>query len=213
MIDILYSQDKPVPTGGIDPQPSLAPMYETRSSFTRESSVLRHQVKSLTEDSQETHRNAVRIELDDRSHRRTRQSTQELLSGLRRWGFAWRDVARIVGVSVPALQKWRKGASPSGANRLKLGRLFAVVEYIENEFLINDIASWFEMPIRTGVHLTAMELLDQNREFLVVELASEQATPEKVLDEFESEWRTKLMDNAFEVFVASDGSKAIRPKA
>lgn len=212
MIDILSSLDKPLPTGGIDTQPSLAPKYETRSSYTRESSDRRRQIKDLTEDSQETHRNAVRTELDDRSHRWARESTQELLSELRGWGFAWRDVARIVGVSVPALQKWRKGASQSGANRLKLARLVATVEYVEREFLINDVASWLEMPIRTGVHLTALDLLADNRDVLVIELASEQATPEKVLDEFEPEWRIKLVDNAFEVFIASDGSKAIRPR-
>lgn len=212
MTNVLSSQDKLVPTGGIDTQPSLPPSYETRSSLTRESSILRRQVKHLTEDSQTTHRNAITIELDDRSHRRARQAAQEILLELRGWGFAWRDVARIVGISVPALQKWRKGASPSGANRLKLARLVAIVEYVEEEFLINDVASWFEMPIRTGVHLTALDLLANEREVLVIELASEQATPEKVLDEFEAEWRTKLVDNAFEVFTASDGSKAIRPR-
>ncbi|MDN5731039.1 MAG: hypothetical protein L0K41_06295 [Yaniella sp.] len=212
MIDVLSSQKEPVPTGGIDTQPSLAPRYETRSSYTRESSVLRRQVKDLTDDSQETHRNAVRIELDHRSHRWARQSTHDLLSELRSWGFAWRDVARIVGVSVPALQKWRKGASQSSTNRLKLAQFVALVEYVEHELLINDVASWLEMPIRTGVHLTALDLLAENREVLVIELASEQATPEKVLDEFEPEWREKLVDNAFEVFTASDGSKAIRPR-
>lgn len=212
MRDVLFPQDKLVPTGGIETQPPLAPHYETRSSYTRESSVLRRQVKGLTEDSQATHRNALRIELDDRSQRWARQATQEILLELRSWGFAWRDVARIIGVSVPALQKWRKGASPSGANRLKLARLVAIVEYVEDEFLINDVASWFEMPIRAGVHLTALDLLAQEREVLVIELASQQATPEKVLDEFAAEWRTKLVDNAFEVFTASDGSKAIRPR-
>lgn len=32
-------------------------------------------------------------------------------------------------------------------------------------------------------------------------------------DEYAAEWRTKLVDNAFEGFTASDGSKAILPRA
>lgn len=211
----MVSRDKVVPTGGHDTQPELDPIYETKfspSSYARESSTLRRQVQNLTEDSQELHRNAIRNELDDRGQQWSRLSTQELLNESRDRGFAWRDVARVVGVSVPALQKWRKGASPSGLNRLKLARFVAIVDYLEQEFLINEVASWFEMPLRTGVHATALDLLAQKQDILIVELASNQATPEEVLDEFEPEWREQLVDNAFEVFTASDGSKAIRPK-
>lgn len=32
-----------------------------------------------------------------------------MLSDLAELGFAWRDIARLVKVSVPAVQKWRKG--------------------------------------------------------------------------------------------------------
>lgn len=212
MNSMIATQRNETPTGGRDTQGDFGSNYETKSSLTRRSSELRRQVTHLDEDSRQLHRNALRTELDERTRRWARSSTQELLQTLRAWGFAWRDVARIVGVSVPAIQKWRKGASSTGENRRKLARLVAVVEYIEEEYLVNEPASWFEMPITANVHVTALDLSASGDDVLVVELASEQAAPEAVLDEFEPDWRDKFVDQAFEVFVAEDGSRAIRPK-
>jgi hypothetical protein len=36
-----------------------------------------------------------------------------LLNELAELGFAWRDIARMVGVSVPAIQKWGRGGRPT----------------------------------------------------------------------------------------------------
>lgn len=199
-------------TGGWNTQSDLDSLDETRSSLTNKSSHLRRRVKALSEDSKELHRAAIRSVLAARGQKFARQGTSDLLRLLRSWGFAWTDVARIVGVSVPALQKWRKGTSPSGENRLRLALLVALVDYLEHELLVNEPASWLEMPIREGVQATALDLLSQQRESLVIELASHQTTPEKVLDEFEPDWRNVLIDYTFEVFTASDGSKAIRPR-
>ena len=49
-----------------------------------------------------------------------------LLSMLGERGFAWRDVARMVGVSVPAVQKWRKGERCTGENRRQVAALVAM---------------------------------------------------------------------------------------
>ncbi len=39
-------------------------------------------------------------------------------------GFAWRDIARVVGVKAcPQFTKWRKGAGVTGENRLNIARL------------------------------------------------------------------------------------------
>lgn len=209
----LSSQSNNESTGRIITQPTFTLTQSTAAQVTHESATLRREVGHLRESAEEIHQKALQSHLSERKQQWGRKSADELLHSLRDWGFAWRDVARVLDVSVPALQKWRKGTSnPTGANRLKLASMVAVIDYVETEWLVNDPASWFEMPIRNGVHVTPLDLLASEQEILVLEFASEQAPSERILDIFEPEWREKFVDSAFEVFTAHDGTKAIRPK-
>jgi len=143
------------------------------------------------------------------------QSGRELLSDLGEAGMAWRDVARIAGVSVAAVQKWRRGDGITGANRLKLAEIVAILRFLE-ENCVNDVVSWLEVPLRTGVSLTAMDLLAAGRFDLVLELGHDEnqvaEVATAVLDEFDPNWPSTRMDGHFEVFTASDGVRSIRPK-
>ena len=56
---------------------------------------------------------------------RGKASVASMLVELADLGFAWRDIARMVGVSVPAVQKWRKGEKASGDSRSQLSSLLA----------------------------------------------------------------------------------------
>ncbi|BDR52201.1 hypothetical protein KIM372_01080 [Bombiscardovia nodaiensis] len=52
------------------------------------------------------------------------QSMETLLEQISDLGFAWRDVARMLHVSVPAIQKWRrKNARASAENKRNLASL------------------------------------------------------------------------------------------
>jgi hypothetical protein len=127
---------------------------------------------------------------------------------------SWRDVARVLGVSVPAVQKWRKGGEITGVNRYNLARLAAVLDLIADH-LVLEAVSWLEMPIRHDVSLTRMDLLASNRHDLVLELVSDEAsstTPVAVLDAYDPAWRENLVDRAFEAFEAGDGRMSVRPK-
>ncbi len=135
-----------------------------------------------------------------------------LLSMLGERGFAWRDVARMVGVSVPAIQKWRKGERCTGANRRQVAALVAMCEQLEQDYLVQAVGSWFEMPIRADVYLTPMDLYVADRPELVFDLAGGFMDPETVLAEFDPDWREKYIAD-YEGYRADDGMLAIRPIA
>lgn len=127
---------------------------------------------------------------------------------------AWRDVARLLRVSVPAVQKWRRGEGMSGANRLRLARVVAALDMLK-QYLISEPVSWLEMPIKEGVALTRLDLLVGNRFDLALELVSDGDEPivvDPILDEFDPTWRESRVDTAFELFVADDGVVSIRPR-
>jgi hypothetical protein len=111
-------------------------------------------------------------------------------------GFAWRDIARVMGVSVPAITKWREGAGVTGENRLKLARLLALIDMLSDRF-IEEPASWLEMPIKAGVGITRMDLLERGRYHLVLALASTHTgdgTVEYVLNETGQNWRETFVE-------------------
>lgn len=141
---------------------------------------------------------------------RAKQPIEDLLTELADLGFPWSDVASIVGVSVPALRKWRKGGDAIGDNRVRLAELVAFCDIIqEKRFAITDIVGWLATPLVSGrCPITGLDLLRQGRYGLMFQFA-ETDDPESILDEFDPDWRARY-DDAFEVFVASDGVPAVR---
>jgi transcriptional regulator with XRE-family HTH domain len=143
------------------------------------------------------------------------QSGRTLLTRLSDHGLSWTDIARIVGVSVPAVQKWRRGAGITGENRLRLARLAALLEILER-YLIAEPCSWLEMPVITGVSVSGMDLLEADRYDLVLELARGEVAPgdrSSILDEFASDWRESRVDDAFEIVTANDGRLSIQARS
>lgn len=162
----------------------------------------------------DTRRHAHLVEVETKTVERARCAPTQALEQLSNYGFAWRDIARVVGVSVPAITKWRKGAGVTGENRLKIARLLALIDMLSDRF-IDEPASWLEMPIADGVGMSRMDLLGRGRYDLVLALASTHTgdgTVESVLSETDTNWRDNLVDNAFESYVAEDGAVSIRPK-
>lgn len=140
---------------------------------------------------------------------RGKASVTSMLTDLADLGFAWRDIARMVGVSVPAVQKWRKGEKASGDSRIRIARSLAACDLITNHYTVDEIGSWFEMPLSSSAPVTPIVLYAANRADLVFELASGHADPEALLSEFEPEWRERYRSD-FELFEAGDGKRSIR---
>jgi hypothetical protein len=191
-------------------------MDRTRSSAVvlDRAEVLHRQVRDLHNDSASIRRSVLLSDLENRQQTAAARSGIELLSELGSSGFSWRDVSRFSKVSIPAVQKWRRGEGMTGANRLRLARLVAFLDLLRDHF-ISEPVSWLEMPVKDQVQLSRLQMLINDRFDLVLELVSDDGDPvavEPILDEYDSSWRETLVDPAFETFVATDGSVAIRPR-
>jgi hypothetical protein len=189
----------------------LPEISKTLTSLTNEVAGIRDNARFLHEDAQDLH-HAVQVEdLNARTSLKARAGVQDLLQEIARRGFAWSTIAELVGVSVPALRKWRAGDGVSGENRREVARLAALCEWLD-EYMITDVASWFEVPLADEVRVTPASLYKGGRVDLVLDYAAQRLGPERVLDEYEPGWRDALR-NRFEVFEAGDGNLSLRKKA
>lgn len=165
----------------------------------------------LHEDYDDLHKQIHDVEWRTAAAERGKASVTSMLAELAGLGFAWRDIARLVNVSVPAVQKWRKGENASGDSRSRIARLLAACDLIADHYMVDEIASWFEMPLSASAPVTSITLYAANRADLVFEFASGHADPEALLSDFDPDWRERYRSD-FEVFEASDGNRSIRMK-
>jgi transcriptional regulator with XRE-family HTH domain len=171
--------------------------------------LLRDETTVLDERVGDSHRAARRLDLDLQARVRAQVDVRSLLEDLtRRRGFGWSDIARLVGVSVQAIRKWRNGESPTGDNRLAVARLVALVDLLES-VPIQDPVSWLEMPIVEGYKPRHLDLYRTGFADALLDLSGLRITPEAALDEMNPAWRD-TMRLEHEVFKADDGQLSIR---
>jgi len=184
----------------------------TASEVTENVGALRGRARILSEDINQFHQQTWAEEWRTRTAARGKSSVKEMLLELAALGFAWRDIARLLGVSVAAVQKWRKGESHSGENRSRIAALLAACDLIAEHYGVQEIGSWFETPILGGVPITPLDLYAAPAQrSLVFEYACGHTDPEVVLTSFDPTWRERYKSD-FEVFLADDGQRSIRLK-
>lgn len=177
--------------------------------LTEGANAVRNRAKTLTLDAGETHQRIYLHEWSVLTQQRGAQSPLDLLNELADMGFAWRDIARLVGVSVPAVQKWRKGDRLAGENRLKVASFVAACDFIASHFYVDDIPSWFEMPVIDGVPVTPLDLWSNGGQLTLFEYVMRHLTPEEALSQFDPEWRERYRSD-FVTFRGDDGHVGIR---
>ena len=178
---------------------------------------LRNQTNIIVSDSSNLDRSTRRLHNQalDQLHRTmgnelTKSPLNNLLEGLNSLGFSWQGIARVSGVSVPALRKWRHGHSATGANRQRVAMVVAFCRIAEENYLIEDVAGWLETPLHPSAPITGLDLVAEERFDLALELASTRMQdPESVLDRFEPGWKERYASQV-EVFVAPDGLPGLR---
>ena len=178
---------------------------------------LKNQTRILVADSNDVHQSTEELHNESLTtlHRtvaleRSKQSLTGLLEDLSGLGLSWREIARVSGVSVPALRKWRNGGPATGENRKSVAMVVAFCDIARDQYLIDDVASWMEAPLHPDAPVTALDLIAEDRIDLALQLASEQGTdPEQVLDQFEPDWRERYA-SAVEVFAGPDGLPGVR---
>lgn len=208
-VDLIHD----VATGGLLPFEHFSIPRTQSASLVALSKDVHRDVRALHFGSAAVRRSVLVADLDDRQQAVAAAEPAKLLRTLVDAGMSWRDVARLVQVSVPAVQKWRRGGDITGANRLRLARVVALLDVLSANAIAEQV-SWLEMPVKNGVSISRMDMLADGRFDLVLELVSDDHTTvpvDGVLDEFEPSWRTSRVDSHFETFVDAEGVVAIRP--
>lgn len=196
---------------GIKPPPPISKTRTVVKVLTEDIGWIRRQARDLHEATHELHQRSHYVEWHALTSQRGRSSTRDMLDELADVGFAWRDVARLVGVSVPAVQKWRRGEGTTGENRHKVASLLAACDLVSEHYGIQEVASWFEMPLQLGVPVSPVDLWAGGRPDLVFDHASGHTDADQILTAWDPEWRDRYRSD-FEVFRAGDGQLSIRPK-
>lgn len=156
------------------------------------------------------HSDGLDAELRVGASERAKQPLEALLSELSDLGFSWRDIARVAGISVPALRKWRLGGAATGENRYKVALLLSLCETARSRYHIADVAGWLETPLHPNAPVTGLDIVAEGRFDLVLRLARDQGSdPEAVLDEFELDWRERYA-TPVEAFTGPDGMPGLR---
>ena len=202
-----------VATGGLLPFEHVLIPRTQSAGLIAFSMDLHRDVRALHVDSAAARRSVLLADLEDRLQAVAAAEPLKLLRALGDAGMSWRDLARLVQVSVPAVQKWRRGGDITGANRLRLARVVALLDVLSANAIVEQV-SWLEMPVKDGVHVSRMDMLADGRFDLVLELISDDHTTvpvEGVLDEYKPSWRTSRVDDRFETYIDAEGVVAIRP--
>lgn len=203
------SLDRSEPTGRPrEPQPTrtrtIAELDEEVGHQRGATRLLVEDVSTLSARSADLHRATTADRITELARERAKFVPRTLLEALDALGFAWRDVARCLHVSVPAVRKWRHGESISGEHRQQLARLVAVCDLLREVHMVEDVAGWFETPLLTRIPVTPLDLYISGLEHLVIEHAAQHTSVEEVLNQYDPEWRQRCRSD-FERFTAADG--------
>ncbi|MDQ6782705.1 MAG: hypothetical protein M3063_04540 [Actinomycetota bacterium] len=117
----------------------------------------------------------------------------------------------MVGVSVPALRRWRHSDLPTGENRRAIAQLLAFVQIISEDQMIFGPVSWMEVPVVGGAPTTRIDLYAAGHLDVVFDLATQHCPPEAAMDAAEPGWQERYRSD-WETVPGADGQPYIRLK-
>lgn len=104
-------------------------------------------VTSNVEKQRDFHELTVRNLVSERSDLKAQLGLKGLLSELTEvHGLGWSEIARLVGVSVPAVRKWRLGGDITPQRLAAMSRLAALLDLLASEG-VQDPAAWLNLPL------------------------------------------------------------------
>lgn len=206
-IDQLLTGDR-TRADAVRPHVLERPTRTSQDELAEQAGVLRNATRFLSEDVADVHDRVLEIQLDGRTDEAAKRAVTDLLNELAEMGFAWRDIARLVGVTVPAVRKWRQGEPASGPNRRAVARLLAFVDVLRADHLVQDVPSWMEIPL-AGSAIAGLDVYAAGHTNLLLLHAAGHLTSEEVLDQFKPSWRDES-DDRFEIVTAADGASLVR---
>jgi len=186
----------------------------TTSYTLRRAAELDDMARMLQTATREQLQESQRQNIEKRAAAKARRSVSNLLQELTvERGMSWIDTARLVGVSVSAVRKWRKGGDATADSRLSLARLAAMLDLLE-ELAVADPARWMEipLPLPPGYTIRPVDLYKSHNLVGILNIASNRQDPEEVLDETTPGWRDELRSD-FEIVTAPDGLPALQRRS
>jgi len=135
--------------------------------------------------------------------------TPALLSELAStYGMSWIDLSTLVGVTIPAIRKWRLGGATSEENEEKLRALVAFVKAVATVRNTPDPVNWLDERLVPGFAVTVKDLYSpQNVPVLLAYANGDFADAKDLLNEVRPNWRSEDR-TGFEVRDI-DGHKAL----
>ena len=197
-------------TSATEPRPSAQPSTtRTIEELVEDAGYYRNVARLLENDFGDIQHRGFEAQLNAKANEIARRPAVDILTSIADQGFAWRDIARMIGVSVPAVRRWRTGEALTGLHRLATARLAAILETLSTNPGVFDVAAWMEMPLTPDVPVTRIDLAAEGCFADLFDLASNHITAEGLLDRWQPEWRERYCSD-FEVFEAEDGELGIR---
>jgi hypothetical protein len=163
----------------------------------------------LAADTTDLHRETRDYDLNERANIKARLGVAALLVELAEArGLGWTDIASTVGVSVSAVRKWRTGGDCAPENRLKLAKLAAILDFLEDALVV-DPAGFLLMRMRDDITLRHIDVVRAGRADLILDLATHRRTAIDVLNEFDPDWR-QTFRSTHEITVDAEGERALQ---
>ena len=123
-------------------------------------------------------------------------------------GLGWTDVARLCGVSISAVRKWRSGGALAPERLRSLSKLAAFLELLSEVGPIGDPVGWLMMPLVEQHTVTAAEIYRAGLDEDILEHARGQLSVEELLDRWSPSWRTDTRSD-WMVVDRPDGERVI----
>lgn len=188
---------------------STASTLETIRRLQRTYDQLTGPVRILNDDVEAGRREVREWDLDERTAAKARREALELLNELSTdRGFSWSDLARLCGVSVSAVRKWRAGESPSPDRRRALARLAAFVDLLDEIAPVADPASWLVMRLVDSHTVTPAHLYLTGHANDLLEHAQGHLGVHDLLDRWKPDWRADTRSD-WRIVEAADGERSI----
>jgi hypothetical protein len=163
---------------------------------------------------EDAHRKALELAINERASEHARRSSAELIEDLSiRWGLSWTAISELVGVSIPALRKWRKGGGISGDSHSRLARLAAFNEMLEENCAIGEPALWLDTPLLPDRFVTPRKLygLGTVAQVGLLEFAGLHHSPEDLLTRLIPNWEQSYPVRRHDALLADDGTVSVVP--
>ena len=170
---------------------------------------LTSKVRLLSQDVEGGRRTVRSLDLDERTSAKSRLGAESLLEELSTdRGLGWSEIARLCGVSVSAVRKWRAGESISSEHRRSLARIASFLDLLEEVGPVNEPAGWLNMRLSDQTTMTAADLYIAGHPQDLLEHAQGILEVEQLLDRCAPDWRTASRSE-WKIVELSDGERVL----